>query len=112
MRNNGILTNCSVICTLLDSAVIQGVIDVASNPSACSNNEQVNAVCTYGSLLSKVMISIPQDSIPEGSVFTFTVSTDYPPADIFTVNLASNNQTDVPVPCYYENTSEYHFKTK
>ncbi|MBK8700511.1 MAG: DUF1573 domain-containing protein [Saprospiraceae bacterium] len=98
VRNNGALTNCSVICTLLDSGVIQGVIDVASNPSACSNNEQVNAVCTYGSLLSKVMINIPQDSIAEGSVFTFTVSTDYPPADTLTVNLASNNQMDVPVP--------------
>lgn len=98
VRNNGALTNCSVICTLLDNAVIQGVMDVASNPSACSNNAQVNAVCTYGSLLSKVMINIPQDSIPEGSVFTFTVSTDYPPADTLTINLASNNPTDVPVP--------------
>jgi hypothetical protein len=98
VRNNGALGNCSVICTLLDNGVIQGVIDVASNPSACSNNAQVNAVCTYGSLLSKVMISIPQDSIAEGSVFTFTVSTDYPPADTLTVNLASNNQTEVPVP--------------
>jgi len=98
VRNNNVLTNCSVICTLIENNVINGVIDVASNPSPCSNNNQVNTVCTYGSLLSTVFVNITQDSIAEGSTFTFVVSTDYPPSDTLTIHLSSNNQADVPVP--------------
>ena len=100
VKNNNSLTNCSVICTLINNNVIQGMIDIASNPSPCSTNNQVNTVCTYGSLLSRVFVNITQDSIEEGSTFTFTVSTDYPPSDTLTVNLSSSNQTEVPVPAF------------
>jgi hypothetical protein len=107
VQHNAVLSDCSVLCMFLDlpplgpgqtDLGVGGSFFVNNNPAPCSNLDQVEAICTYGSLISEIYIQNLQDTIVEGNSLIFDIAVDYAPSDTLIINLTSNNALEVPLP--------------
>jgi len=98
ISQNGSLADCSVICDLLENGGTSGNINISGNPALCSSLSEVQSLCSYGSMVSTIFINSLADTIQEGDVLDFELAVDFAPSEDLTINLSSNNPTEVPLP--------------
>ena len=94
---NASLSDCSVICDLLDGTKIGGNVSINNNPAPCNAVDDLQTFCIYGSSLT-IDIQNLADTVIEGDSVLFDLILSEISSDSIILSLSSSDILEAPVP--------------